>query len=135
MQIQNDQPLWWALKKGKESETKSILLQEETLPTESMNKMVVVLIRQREPFRTLFHREQSEGHGGGGGDYGPGSEEKASKSAKKQWGFDGLKKWKRNDSEDDTAPLPLNERSDSEAFLGSCQLVATPTGGAGHKTD
>lgn len=52
-----------------------------------------------------------------------------SKSAKKQWGFDGFKKWKKNDSDDETAPLPLNnERSDSESYLGSCHLVDTPIG-------
>ncbi|XP_021276803.1 uncharacterized protein LOC110411105 [Herrania umbratica] len=115
--------------KGKENETKSILMQEEILPTESMKENGSGTDKaKRKPFRTLFHREQREGHGGGGGDYGPGSEETASKSTKKQWGFDGFKKWKRSDSEDETAPLPLNERSDSEAFLGSCQLVTTPIG-------
>ncbi|XVF88237.1 hypothetical protein PTKIN_Ptkin19aG0033800 [Pterospermum kingtungense] len=125
-----ENPAWDSHLKGKESETKSILMQEETLPTESMKENGSSTDKvKRKPFRTLFHREQREGHGGGGGgDYGPGSEEKASKSAKKQWGFDGLKKWNRNGSEDETAPLPLNERSDREAFMGSCQLVATPVG-------
>lgn len=104
-------------------------MQEEILPTESMKENGSGTDKaKRKPFRTLFHREQREGHGGGGGDYGPRSEEKASKSAKKQWGFDGFKKWKRSDLEDETAPLPLNERSDSEAFVGSCQLVTTPIG-------
>ena len=121
--------LWDSHLKGKESETKSILIQEETLPNEFMKENGSGTDKaKRKPFRTLFHREQREGHGGGEGDYGPGSEEKAPKSAKKQWGFDGFKKWKRNDSEDESAPLPLNERSDSEAFQGSCQLVATPIG-------
>ncbi|KAA3476834.1 Peptidyl-prolyl cis-trans isomerase cyp8 [Gossypium australe] len=105
---------------GKESETKSILMQEEAFPTESVKENGGA---KRKPFKTLFHREQREGQNNG-----PGSEEKASKSAKKQWGFDGFKKWRRNDSEDETAPLPLNERSDSETFMGSCQLVATPIG-------
>lgn len=36
---------------------------------------------------------------------------KTTPNPKKQWGFDGLKKWKRSDEE--TAPLPLNERSDN----------------------
>ncbi|XVE98473.1 hypothetical protein REPUB_Repub03eG0109400 [Reevesia pubescens] len=125
-----ENPFWDSHLKGKESKTKSILMQEETLPTESMKESGNSADKaKRKPFRTLFHREQREGHGGGGGgDYGPGSEEKESKSAKKQWGFDGFKKWKRNDSGDETAPLPLHERSDSEAFLGSCQLVPSPIG-------
>ncbi|XWS73024.1 hypothetical protein CRYUN_Cryun02cG0090400 [Craigia yunnanensis] len=124
-----ENPYWDSNFKGKESETKSILIQEETLPTESMKENGSGTDKaKRKPFTTLFHREQREGHAGGGGDYGPGSEEKASKSAKKQRSFVGFKKWKRNDSEDESAPLPLNERSDSEAFLRSCQLVATPIG-------
>ncbi|KAJ1385889.1 hypothetical protein SESBI_41293 [Sesbania bispinosa] len=32
--------------------------------------------------------------------------ESTGKSIKKQWGFDGFKKWKRNDSDDETTPLP-----------------------------
>ncbi|KAK8658679.1 hypothetical protein V6N13_036880 [Hibiscus sabdariffa] len=46
------------------------------------------------------------------------SEEKASKSARKPWCFNGFKKWRRNDSKSETSPLPLYERSDSEAFMG-----------------
>ncbi|XP_022730936.1 uncharacterized protein LOC111285650 [Durio zibethinus] len=129
MVASKENPFWDSHLKGKESDTKSILMQEETWPTESMKESGGVTDKaKRKPFRTLFHIEQREGDVGGGGDYGPGSEEKASKSAKKQWGFDGFKKWKRDDPEDETAPLPLNERSDSEAFLGSCHLVASPIG-------
>ncbi|XP_039051376.1 uncharacterized protein LOC120192714 [Hibiscus syriacus] len=124
-----ENPFWDSHLKGKESETKSILMQEETFPIESMKENGSGTDKaKRKPFKTLFHREQREGHDGGGGDNGPGSEEKASKSAKKQWGFDGIKKWRRNDSEDEIAPLPLNERSDNEAFMGSCQVVASPIG-------
>lgn len=51
------------------------------------------------------------------------------KVKKKQWGFDGFRKWKRSNLESETAPLPLNgERSDSEAHLGSCRLVYSPMG-------
>ncbi|XVE71569.1 hypothetical protein DITRI_Ditri10aG0161700 [Diplodiscus trichospermus] len=124
-----ENPFWNSHMKGNESETKSILMQEETLSRESVKENGSIADKgKRKPFRTLFQREQREGHGGGGTDYDPGSEEKASKSAKKQWSFDGFKKWKRNDSEDETAPLPLNERSDSESFQGSCQPVATGIG-------
>ncbi|KAG6587855.1 hypothetical protein SDJN03_16420, partial [Cucurbita argyrosperma subsp. sororia] len=67
------------------------------------------------------------GHRGGGGvddggNYGPDSEEKINKSGKKQWGFNGLTKWKRDETEDETAPLDLHERWDSEAFWGSSKF-------------
>ncbi|KAJ1436975.1 hypothetical protein SESBI_03810 [Sesbania bispinosa] len=70
---------------------------------------------KRKPFRILFHREKREEHGGGE------EEGKGGKSAKKQWEIDGFKKGKRSDSDDETAPLSLNERSDSEAYLASYQ--------------
>lgn len=116
-----ENPFWDSHLKHKESETNSILMPESLPPPDSV---------KRKPFRTLFHKEQREGHGGGSrgiGDHdnGPGSEEKAAKSVKKQWGF---KKWKRNDSDDETAPLPLNERSDSQAYLESGRLVSSPMG-------
>jgi hypothetical protein len=120
MGYSGENPFWDSHLKHKESEKSSILM-PESLPLEST---------KRKPFRTLFQREQREGHGGGGdGDQnGPGSAERGSKSAKKQWGFDGFKKWKRSDSDDETAPLHLNERSDSEAYLESGRLVASPIG-------
>ncbi|MCV5004790.1 hypothetical protein OFM39_34575, partial [Escherichia coli] len=59
---------------------------------------------------------------------GPNSNDLATKSAKKHWGFDGFMKWNKNDSEDETAPLPLDERSDSEAYSNSCRLVPSPMG-------
>ncbi|KAK7354421.1 hypothetical protein VNO80_19884 [Phaseolus coccineus] len=75
---------------------------------------------KRKPFRALFHRDKNkkEGHGGGGDHHGLETE----KSSKKQWGYDELRKWKKSDSDDDTAPLSLNEKSDSEAYLPSYQL-------------
>ncbi|XP_027902407.1 uncharacterized protein LOC114162649 [Vigna unguiculata] len=74
---------------------------------------------KRKPFRALFHRDKNkkEGHGSGGDHHGLETE----KSAKKQWGFDGLRKGKKSDTDDDTVPLSLNERSDSEAYSPSCQ--------------
>ncbi|RDX60220.1 hypothetical protein CR513_61654, partial [Mucuna pruriens] len=80
---------------------------------------------KRKPFRALFHRDKNkkrEEHDAG--DHGL----EAEKSAKKQWGLDGLKKWKKTDSQDDTVPLSLNERSDSEAYLASYQLSSRPYG-------
>ncbi|KAK7304748.1 hypothetical protein VNO77_42635 [Canavalia gladiata] len=63
---------------------------------------------KRKPFRTLFHRDKNER----GGDHQgvEAEEEREEKSAKKQWGFDGLIKWKRSDSDDDTLPLSLNDQ-------------------------
>ncbi|PSS36139.1 Histone H2A.Z-specific chaperone like [Actinidia chinensis var. chinensis] len=103
----------------RESETQSILM-SESLPPEKTK----VENRsggdkgKKNAFRTLFQKEEKEGY----------YEQLNSKSAKKQWGFDGLKKWKRIDSEDETAPLPLSEKSDSEAFLGLSGLVSSPVG-------
>ncbi|CAK7338529.1 unnamed protein product [Dovyalis caffra] len=113
--------------KDKESETKSILMQA-SLQNESAKESGSNDKSKRKPFKTLFQKEPREGDGGGG-DNGLNFEERTSKSAKKQWGFEGFKKWKKNDSDDETAPLPLNtERSDSEAYSGSCHLVNSPIG-------
>ncbi|KAK9268314.1 hypothetical protein L1049_000062 [Liquidambar formosana] len=117
-----ENPFWDTHLSGKEIETRSILM-PESLPPEPVKENGDKV--KKKPFRTLFQREQREGHGGGG-DPGPDSEERVAKSAKKQWGFDGFKKWKRSNSEDETAPLPLSERSDSEAFMG--RLVESPIG-------
>ncbi|KAJ9131188.1 hypothetical protein P3X46_035275 [Hevea brasiliensis] len=109
--------------RNKESEMKSILMQE-SLPNESTKECGSTDKAKRKPFRTLFQREQREAHcGSGSSDNCINSEEKVSKSAKKQWGFDGFKKWKKNDSDDETAPLPLNNER-----LASCHLVNTPVG-------
>ncbi|XP_038876909.1 uncharacterized protein LOC120069260 isoform X2 [Benincasa hispida] len=105
------------------SETNSILMAEC-----SSNKEMSEEKAKRRPFRTLF---QGGGGSGDGGNYGPDYEERMNKSGKKQWVFNGLKKWKRDETEDETAPLPLHERSDSEAFWGfsnSTQLATSPIG-------
>uniref|UniRef100_A0A5B7A2S7 Uncharacterized protein n=1 Tax=Davidia involucrata TaxID=16924 RepID=A0A5B7A2S7_DAVIN len=128
--VSRENPFWDSHIRERESETRSILM-SESLPPESMKveKQSGGDKVKKKPFRTLFQRE---GHGDG--DHGPDSEARVSKSGKKQWGFDGFKKWKKSDSEDETAPLPLSERSDSEAFLGSCRLVATQIGEEGPDT-
>lgn len=93
-----------------DTETKSILMQESLENEGSTEKA------ERKPFKTLFQKEHN----------GMENEERGSKSGKKQWSFDGFKKWKKNDSEDETAPLPLNtERSDSESYSN---LVSSPIG-------
>lgn len=113
MLCSKENPFW---NKGKDSEMQSILMQE-TMPNELCSN-------KRKPFRTLFHRDQKES----GENVADVEEKGSSKSVKKQWGFEGFKKWKKNDSDDETAPLPLNEKSDSEAYLGSCKLVSSPVG-------
>lgn len=105
-----------------QSEGKTILMEESEPPKPA--KESGGGSSKRKPFRTLFHKEQREGNGGGSE-----VEQRGGKSVKKQWGFDGLKKWKRNELDDDeTAPLPLNQRSDSEAFLASSQSFTRAVG-------
>ncbi|KAI4344229.1 hypothetical protein L6164_011479 [Bauhinia variegata] len=117
-----ENPFWNVQSKGKENEGRSILMAESAPPPEPMNRgggPDNADKLKRKPFRTLF---QKEGQGG------PESQEITGKSAKKQWGFDGFKKWKKNDSDDETAPLPLNERSDSVAYSASNQFSTRPLG-------
>lgn len=80
--------------KGKESEGRSILM-EETGPPESMKESFGPDKLKRKPFRSLFQREGLE----------------AERSGKKQWGFDGFKKWKKSESEDETASSQVFSRT------------------------
>ncbi|KAJ8562248.1 hypothetical protein K7X08_011539 [Anisodus acutangulus] len=101
--VSTENPFW---NTKNDSETKSVLM-VESMPNE--------------PMKVKKHKKPFKGHAE------PESEGKSSKSGKKQWGFDGFKKWKKNDSEDETAPLSLNEKSDGGgSYLG--QLVAEPVG-------
>ncbi|XP_009338414.2 uncharacterized protein LOC103930768 [Pyrus x bretschneideri] len=97
-----------------EAGDQSSILMPESLTQVAMKESGSADRTRRKPFRNLFQREQREGQE----DHGHENEQTPSKSAKKQWGFDGFKKWKRSDSEEnETTPLPLNERSDSEVHL------------------
>ncbi|KAL6221348.1 hypothetical protein ACLB2K_009099 [Fragaria x ananassa] len=98
-------------------ETSSILMQESLPPVKESGSSDRT---KRKPFRNLFQKE-----GNGDENCVEKEQQTPSKSAKKKWGFDGLKKWKRNESEDETTPLPLNERSDDEVHV---RLVASPMG-------
>ncbi|XP_027072441.1 uncharacterized protein LOC113774996 [Coffea eugenioides] len=126
VELSTENPFWNSQFREKESETKSILM-SESLPNESekVEKQSGGDKGKRKPFRTLFQREQKEGHVSTNGDNGCGSEEKT-KSGKKQWGFEGFKKWKKNDSDDETAPLALNEKSNCGIY--NSQLVQSPVG-------
>ena len=115
-----ENPTWESNLKCKENEASTILKPESFTPTR-VKESGGADKAKRKPFKALFHREQKE-------ENGPNSNDLATKSAKKHWGFDGFMKWNKNDSEDETAPLPLNERSDSEAYSNSCRLVPSPMG-------
>ncbi|KAK3026569.1 hypothetical protein RJ639_041155 [Escallonia herrerae] len=94
--LSQENPFWDSNLRETETEARSILM-SESLPPESV---------------------KAEKRSGG--------DKVKKKSGKKQWGFDGFKKWKKNDSEDETAPLSVNGRSDGEPYLG--RLVESPIG-------
>lgn len=112
-----ENPFWNIHLKEKESETRSILMPESVLVETPNVEKSGADKGKKKVLRTLFQREE-------GSENVNESEGKALKSGKKQWGFEGFKKWKRNNEEDETTPLPLSERSD----MGPCQLVASPIG-------
>lgn len=126
--LSRENPFWDSNLTHKESETQSILMMEssplESKKVENRSEGEKSEKAKKKMFRTLFQKEERHENGDRGLEY----EEKVSKSGKKQWGFEGFKKWKKSESEDETAPLPLSERSDSEVFLESNRLVASPVG-------
>lgn len=98
-------------------ETGSILMPESFTP--AREKKVVADNNtsadkgKRKPFKSLFHKEHNS----------PVSVDSAAKSAKRHWGF---KKWNKNESEDETAPLPLDEKSDSVDYLAQSPIGEGP---------
>ncbi|EXB87681.1 hypothetical protein L484_006425 [Morus notabilis] len=133
--LASSNPNWDGNLMGKENETSSILMAGTFMPEPVKESGGGMDKSKRKPFKALFQREQRDGHGSsgggggsGGGDHGANCGETVSKPTKKHWGFDGFKKWNKNESDDETTPLPLNERSDSDAYSNSCQLVASPAG-------
>ncbi|KAK1268659.1 hypothetical protein QJS04_geneDACA005343 [Acorus gramineus] len=75
---------------------------------------------KRKGFQSLIHREVKDGKSSGG--------DSVSNSGKKQWGFDGFKKWKKSSEDESTTPyLPPGERSDDASSV-PCMLVASPIG-------
>ncbi|KAL3532240.1 hypothetical protein ACH5RR_005761 [Cinchona calisaya] len=115
--VSTENPFWNIHLREKEIETKSILMLE-SLPNESakVEKQSGGDKAKRKPFKTLFQKDQKEDNG---------CEEQV-KSGKKPWGIEGFKKWKKNDSDDETAPLALNEKSNVGNYTGS--LVQSPVG-------
>lgn len=90
--LSTENPFWNSNFRDNESETKSILMPPEPMKVEKQSGEK----GKRKPFKTLFQKEQKDDDGGN---------ENGCKSGKKQWGFDGFKKWKKADSDDETAPL------------------------------
>lgn len=104
----------------KESGAKPSILMVESLPSEFVmaEKQSLGNKGKRKPFQT----------GSGGNHIGLNSEEKANvNSGKKAWIFDGFKKWKKNETEDEMDPSSsLTEKSDGASYGG--KLVANPVG-------
>lgn len=90
--LSTENPFWNSNFRDHESETKSILMPPEPMKVEKQSGEK----GKRKPFKTLFQKEEKDDDGGN---------ENGCKSGKKQWGFDGFKKWKKADSDDETAPL------------------------------
>lgn len=84
---------------------------------------------KRKPFQALFQKEKQDDESNGNilaRDF----KERGSKSSRKQWGFEGLKKWKRSSCEDDSIKpyLSPGERSDDASLSSHCKLVLSPIG-------
>ncbi|KAG1363993.1 hypothetical protein COCNU_11G008200 [Cocos nucifera] len=119
--VSMENPFWEKTENG----NKSSILMPESSPLVAPVKSEPA---KRKPFHALFQREQREENENKEPSI-PKPEEKVPKSWKKQWGFDGFKKWKRSDSGDEsTTPyLPPGERSDDASPI-PCALVASPIG-------
>lgn len=116
-----ENPFWNNHQKEREIETGSILMSESLAPdSDKFSKECCETEKgKKKAYRGLFHKEGRVGNGEEGK-----LEEIDSKSARKQWGFDGFKIWKRSNMEDETTPLPLSERSSD----GGAFMVASPVG-------
>ncbi|KAK6151655.1 hypothetical protein DH2020_014290 [Rehmannia glutinosa] len=105
----------------KESDSKSILMVES-----SPWACVMAEKSKDKQFRTNFQREQEE-ESRDSDDSRQNPEKEKGKSAKKAWVFDGFKKWKKNDLEDEkSTSLSINEKLDGESC--GVKLVENPVG-------
>ncbi|KAJ8634877.1 hypothetical protein MRB53_009144 [Persea americana] len=121
-----ENPFWETPSKANGRENQSVLMAESSppFPLKSAEKERGTEKVKKKAFRSLFQKEQSEGTGNGV-EFGTETEEKVSKSAKKQWGF---KKWKRSNLDEESTPyLPSGERSD-DISPTPCVLVPSPIG-------
>ncbi|XP_073043244.1 uncharacterized protein [Primulina eburnea] len=110
--ISSKTPFWNGRLDEKESKTKSILMVECSPARSGGDKGK----------KKTFRKEIYGGDGSGNGSVLEGKDNINPK--KKSWGFDGFRKWKKNDSEDETAPLSLSGKSDGVSYTE--QLVANP---------
>ncbi|KAL0403908.1 UNVERIFIED_CONTAM: hypothetical protein Sradi_2031600 [Sesamum radiatum] len=123
-----ENPFWNCRLSEKENESKSILMMESVVEAPVLHEKQSGSEKgKKKPFRALFQRDQKEGHGSRGNGHGPALEDKENvKSVKKTWGFDGFRKWKKNDREDETTPLSVIEKSDDASYAG--EIVQHPVG-------
>ena len=92
----SENPFWNKTHSENESETKTILM-----PQSLSSKSDKIRTEECQGKKAVFRGPLQAGK----------SNEKDSKSARKQWGFDGFKRW---NTKDETAPLPLDERLSDE---------------------
>ncbi|XP_057767897.1 uncharacterized protein LOC130988140 [Salvia miltiorrhiza] len=100
-----ENPFWNAAGLNeKENESKPVFVMESLPESE---KQIGSEKGKRKPFSAIFQREPKEGND----DPALDSKENG-KLVKKTWGFDGFKKWKKGNVEDERTPLSLTEKSD-----------------------
>ncbi|KAK4762036.1 hypothetical protein SAY87_029920 [Trapa incisa] len=100
-----ENPFWDSRQRKEKCEKTTSILMSANSPHPPTQPILEPVNLKRKPFQALFN--------------GNDGVNKAMKSGKKQWGglVDGLKKWKKHDSDDETAPLSLNEKSCNEGYL------------------
>ncbi|KAL3629649.1 hypothetical protein CASFOL_026871 [Castilleja foliolosa] len=103
-----ENPFWNGHLDEKESETKTILM-VESLPSAHVDSDK----SKKKQVTAVYESEKNP------------EKEKPIKFMKKTWGFDGFKKWKKNDSDDERALLTVDEKSSGVASYGG-KLVANP---------
>ncbi|KAL8502617.1 hypothetical protein ACS0TY_021668 [Phlomoides rotata] len=102
------------------------ILMEESLPPPlcvMTEKQSLGDKTKKMPFRTIYQTVQEGGSG-----VGVDTRDKGKvKQGKRAWVIDGLKKWRRNDSEDETALFSSrDEKLEEESYAG--RLIANPVG-------
>ncbi|KAK4383793.1 hypothetical protein Sango_2742200 [Sesamum angolense] len=123
-----ENPFWNCHLSEKENESKSILMMESVVEAPVLpEKQSGSEKGKKKPFRALFQRDQKEGHGIRVNEHGQLLRTKENvKSVKRTWAFDGFRKWKKNDPEDETTPLSVIEKSDDASYTG--EIVQHPVG-------
>ncbi|MED6188084.1 hypothetical protein PIB30_082631, partial [Stylosanthes scabra] len=76
-------------RRGAKIQQRVVQFMEESGPPEPFKGSNATEELKRKTFGTLFQNEAKKGHGGSGE-----ADQIAGKSVKKQWGFEGFKKWK-----------------------------------------